>query len=254
MNQADFRIRTQTDGILRLSQAVLIYQGASESALATVHDIEEVDGTPMILAGQAMTPRAVNQLSRVLSKSIGHGGFLPETVLYMDGDLLLWWLPPAKRHIVFRTAELKEQWGVTERGEVVPHPGLVFAASSRVWKVWAVKGKNRPTLESPLFHAPYFNVWDGGDICRGNVKVPEGTTSEKIDAWNTAFLGSVFTHPNTKGKLVRYGGRAGGGAYSFWRDMLDGKFKKFPERVLIDGKTTLGTLLGMEKDKRETRQ
>ena len=64
-----------------------------------------------------MTPRAVNQLSRALSKSIAHGGFLPETVLYMDGDLLLWWLPPDKRHIVFRAAELKERWGTTERGE-----------------------------------------------------------------------------------------------------------------------------------------
>ena len=250
MNQAEFRIRTQTDGILRLSQAVLIYCGASESALATVHEVEEVDGAPVILAGQAMTPRAVNQLSRALSKSIAHGGFLPETVLYMDGDLLLWWLPPGKRHIVFRAAELKERWGTTERGEVAPHPGLVFAASSSIWKVWAVRGGKRPTLQTPLFHAPYFNVWDGGDICRGNVQVPEGTTSEKIDAWNTAFLGSVFTHPNGKGKLVRYRG----GAYPFWRDMLDGKFKKFPERVLIDGETTLGQLLGMGKNQEETQQ
>ncbi len=244
MNQAEFRIRTQTDGILRLEQAVLIYGGASDSALATVHDVEEVDGQAVILAGQAMTPRAASQLSRALSKSVTHGGFLPETVLYMDGDLLLWWLPPARRHIVFRVQELIEKWGTPERGEVVPHPGLVFAASSRVWKVWAVKGKERPTLATPLFQSPYFNVWEGGDICRGNVKVPEGTTSEKIDAWNSAFLGSFFTHPNVKGKLVRYRG----GAYAFWRDMLDGAFNKFPERVLIDAKTTLGALLGMEQD------
>ena len=33
MNQAEFRIRTKTDGILRLAQAVLIYRGASDSAL-----------------------------------------------------------------------------------------------------------------------------------------------------------------------------------------------------------------------------
>ena len=243
MNQAQFRIRTQTDGILRLAQAVLIYRGASDSALATVHEVEEVDGEPVILAGQAMTPRAAIQLARALGKSVAHGGFLPETVLYMDGDLLLWWVPPAKRHIVFRAPEL----GAAERGEVVPHPGLVLAASSRVWKVWAVKGKSRPTLQTPLFQSPYFNVWEGGDICRGNVQVPEGTTTEKIAAWNAAFLGSFFTHPNSKGRLVRYRGRDGGGAFTFWRDMLDGRFKKFPERVLIDAKTTLGQLLGMER-------
>ena len=239
MNEADFEIRTQSDGVLRLDQAVLIYRGASDRALATVHKIEEVDGEPVVLAGQAMTPRAAIQLARALSKGVAHGGFLPETVLYVDGELLLWWVPPAERHIVFRAPEL----GAPERGEVVPHPGLVFAASSSVWRVWAVKGKHRPTLQTALFQAPYFNVYEDGDICRGNVRVPDGTTAEKIDSWNAAFFSSFFTHPNSNGKLVRYRG----GSYAFWRDMLDGKFTKFPERVLVDVKTTLGKLLGMEK-------
>ena len=239
MNEADFEIRTQSDGVLRLDQAVLIYRGASDRALATVHKIEEVDGEPVILAGQAMTPRAAIQLARALSKGVAHSGFLPETVLYVDGELLLWWVPPAERHIVFRAPEL----GAPERGEVVPHPGLVFAASSSVWKVWAVKGKHRPTLQTALFQAPYFNVYEDGDICRGNVQGPDGTTAEKINAWNAAFFSSFFTHPNSNGKLVRYRG----GSYAFWRDMLDGKFTKFPERVLVDVKITLGKLLGMEK-------
>ena len=30
-----------------------------------------------------------------------------------------------------------------------------------------------------------------------------------------------------------------------WRDMLDGRFKNFPERVLVDAKTTIGQLLGV---------
>src|SRR5581483_3602195 len=129
-------------------------------------------------------------------------GFLPETVLYMDGELLLWWVPPAERHVVFKAVEL----GAPERGEVVPHPALVFAASSTVWKVWAVKGRHRPTLHTALFQAPYFNVYENGDICRGSAQVPNGTTAEKIDAWNAAFFGSFFTHPNVQGKLVRYRG------------------------------------------------
>jgi|SRR5471032_3208060 len=241
MNQAHFQIRTQTGGVLRLAQAVLIYRGASDSAFATVHDVKQVDGEPVILAGRAMTPRAANQLSRALSKNVAHGGFLPGTVLYVDGDLLLWWVPPSRRHIMFRAPEL----GAPERGEVVPHPGLVFAASSAVWKVWAVKGKERPTLRTALFQSPYFNVWEGGAICRGNVQVPEGTTTEKIAAWNAAFMGSFFTHPNGNGKLVRYRG----GAFAFWRDMLDGRFKRFPERVLVDENTSLGALLGIEGER-----
>lgn len=239
MNQAEFQVQTQADRGFRLARAVLIYRGASERAFATVHEIAEIDGEPVILAGKAMTTRAAIELARALSKAVAHGGFLPETVLYMDGELLLWWVPPATRQVVFKAAEL----GAPERGEVVPHPGLVFAASSSVWKVWAVKGGHRPTLSTALFQAPYFNVYENGNICRGSVRVPNGTTAEKIDVWNAAFFGSFFTHPNTSGKLVRYCG----GAYAFWRDMLEGKFKRFPERVLIDAKITLGKLLGAEQ-------
>ncbi|MDF3831430.1 PRTRC system protein B [Cupriavidus basilensis] len=242
MNEAEFSIHTPRDGILKLERAVLIYQGASGSALATVHDVEDVDGEPVIGAGQAMTPRTALELARALLKRAAHGGFLPETVLYMDGDLILWWVPPARRHIAFRMSEQDApKLGAVERGEAVPQPGLVFAASSRIWRVWAVKGNARPTPATELFQAPYFNVDAQGHICQGNVPKPEGTTAEKIGAWNDAFFRSYFTHPNGAGRLVR----CRGGAYAFWRDMLDGRYPRFPERVLVPSKTTLGALLGL---------
>lgn len=244
MNQAEFFIQAPSAGTVHLRRAVLIYDGQQGSALATVHDIEEVDGEPVIGAGQAMTPRAAMELARALLKRAAHGGFLPETVLYMDGDVIVWWVPPARRHIAFRVDEEHgESFGGRERGEIVPYPGLVFAASSRVWRVWAVKGVGRPTPATSLYQAPYFNVDVRGNICRGNAPVPEGTTVEKIAAWNDAFLRSYFTHPNGPGQLVRYRG----GAYAFWRDMLDGRFRCFPERVLVDVKTTLGGLLGLQE-------
>ena len=112
MNQAEFHIRAEHDGVLTLQQAVLIYRGAQGSAFATVHDVEEINGQATILAGKAMTPRAAIVLSRELANGISHGGFIPETVLYMDGDLLLWWTRPGKRHIAFRAEGL----GTAERG------------------------------------------------------------------------------------------------------------------------------------------
>lgn len=240
MNEAEFSIQTPTDNVLKLDQAVLLYHGRSGSALATVHEVITVDGAPVIGAGRAMTAQAARELAEALLQRAAHCGFLPETVLYLQGDLLVWWVPPARRHLAFRVGtEQAEAFGGCERGETVPQPGLVFAAASNVWRVWAVKGRNRPTPQTPLFQAPYFNVDGQGRICQGNVPVPEGTTVEKIGAWNDAFLRSYFTHPNVTGKLLRYRG----GAYAFWRDMLDGRFTRFPERVLVDAKTTLGQLL-----------
>lgn len=245
MNEAEFSIHTPTDNVLELDQAVLLYHGRSGSALATVHEVMTVDGAPVIGAGRAMTAQAARELAAALLQRAAHGGFLPETVLYLQGDLLVWWVPPARRHLAFRVgSEQAEAFGGRERGEMVPQPGLVFAAASNVWRVWAVKGQSRPTPLTLLFQAPYFNVDGQGRICQGNVPVPNGTTVEKISAWNDAFLRSYFTHPNVTGKLLRYRG----GAYAFWRDMLDGRFARFPERVLVDAKTTLGQLLGEPGD------
>ena len=241
MNAAEFSIQTPTDNVLELDQAVLLYHGRSGSALATVHEVITVDGAPVIGAGRAMTAQAARELAAALLQRAAHGGFLPETVLYLQGDLLVWWVPPARRHLAFRVGtEQAEAFGGRERGETVPQPGLIFAAASNVWRVWAVKGQSRPTPQTPLFQAPYFNVDGKGHICQGNVPVPHGTTVEKISAWNDAFLRSYFTHPNVAGKLLRYRG----GAYAFWRDMLDGRFTRFPERVLVDADATLGQLLG----------
>ncbi|TXH62948.1 MAG: PRTRC system protein B [Burkholderiaceae bacterium] len=244
MNQADFSIHAPTDGVLKLDHAVLIYRGSSGSALATVHEVEQIDGEPVIGAGRAMTPHSALALARALLKRVGHGGFLPDNVLFVAGDLILWWVRPAMRHVAFRVSERDAQLlGAVERGESVPHPGLVFAASGREWRVWAVKGSQRPTLATPLHQAPYFNVDGKGHICQGSVPKPDGTTAEKIGAWNDAFFRSFFTHPNVTAKLVRYPG----GSFAFWRDMLDRRFARFPQHVLVPMNATLGALLGMKE-------
>jgi PRTRC genetic system protein B len=243
MNQALFRIHTPRSSTVSLQRAVLIYgERPRDAMLATVHNIEDVAGEAVIGPGRAMSARDAHTLAASLCRHAVPGGFLPETALFIQGDTLLWWVPPARRHIAFRTPEHAGQMGGAERGETVSHPGLVFAASPRFWRVWAVKGAKRPTPATALYQAPYFNVNSQGCICQGNVTVPEGATADRIGAWNDAFFRSYFTHPNHPGKLVRYHG----GAYAFWRDMLDGKYKRFPERVLIDLKMSLGALLGMK--------
>lgn len=244
MNQAAFSIHAPTDGVLKLEHAMLIYRGASGAALATVHEVEQIDGEPVIGAGRAMTPRSALALARALLKRAAHGGFLPANVLFVAGDLILWWLKPAMRHVAFHVSERDAPLlGGVERGDSVPQPGLVFAASGQEWRVWAVKGSQRPTLATPLFQAPFFNVDAKGHICQGSVPKPDGTTAEKIDAWNDAFFRSYFTHPNVAAKLLRYPG----GSFAFWRDMLDRKFARFPQRVLVPVNTTLGALLGMKE-------
>ena len=104
-----------------------------------------------------------------------------------------------------------------------------------------MKGSERPTEETSLFRAPYFNVYADGGICTGNVQLAGGTTAERLRAWNDAFFGSFFTHPNVQGKIVTYKG----GIFKFWTDMLDGRPPEFPEHVLVPCHQTLAHVLGL---------
>lgn len=236
MKRLSVDITAGRDSPLKLSRAILLYCGDSNVCFASVHSIDASGKQPVILEGQAFTSEAAVRLALDLSSSAMKGGFVPPELLYLDGNAMAWWVPPGRRHIAFRA----EQLGASERGEVVPHPGLVFLAEGgRRWSVWAVRGERRPSENTPLYQAPYFNVYENGGICTGNVRLPDGTTAERIEAWNNAFFGSFFTHPNVQGKLVNYRG----GTFKFWKDMLDGRHQEFPEHVLVPREETLAGAL-----------
>lgn len=241
MNKVNFEVVAGQQAPLKLSKAILIYRGDAETTFATVHDVAIQGKTPIILEGKSMTAEAAVCLATELSSNAIRGGFVPANLLFLDGDVMAWWLPPARRHIAFRAAGL----GADERGEVVPHPGLVFKVDGmRRWCVWAVLGGERPSEGTALYQAPYFNVSSDGAICAGNVSLPDGSTAERIGAWNDAFFGSFFTHPNVHGKLVTYRG----GAFKFWRDMLDGRHGEFPEHALVPAKRTLSSVLARRQE------
>jgi PRTRC genetic system protein B len=241
MSKVNFEVVAGRQTPLALSRAILLYQGDAETTFATVHDIGMQGKTPVILEGKALTAEATVRLAVELARNAIRGGFVPANLLFLDGDVMAWWVPPARRHVAFRAAEL----GAEERGEVVPHPGLVFKVDGmRRWHVWAVLGEERPTEATVLHQAPYFNVSSDGAICTGNVTLPEGTTAERINAWNEAFFGSFFTHSNVRGKLVSYKG----GAIKFWRDMLDGRHGEFPEHALVATRQTLSDALARQRE------
>ena len=236
MDRKRFVLTQEAAETLRLASAVLVYKGNGGAAFATVHEVQESEsGPPMLLPGKAMTVLAAARLARSFTKRGNKGGFVPPNLLFQDALATAWWVPPGRRHVWFRCAE----FGEGDVGASVPHPGLVFAVTAdRSWLVWAVKGSERPAEDTPMFTAPYFNVYAGGAICRGNVEVPAVTDAERIEAWNTAFFGSFFTHPNNPRTVI-----CEGGAHRFWKDMLAGAYAQFPDDVLVPLDKTLAQLL-----------
>lgn len=242
--KAEFTVDTREALSMQLQQAILIYQGQrsyvanSETQVhATVHDVAHFDDrAPALLPGVTADKQAIAGLLASLGESIALAGFIPHRLLFVDAATLIWWAEPGKRQVWFKSGK-----GIGERTAITPHPGLVFAVSQGKWFVWAIAGAGRPTPETVLHQAPYFNVYEGGHICTGNVELPKSFGIETIEGYEKAFFDSNFTHPNihAKGKLTKYRG----GATALWKSLLDGKHETFPEKSLAPGQPdTLGDL------------
>lgn len=243
MNQ--FELHTEGQEEMRLEAALLLYSSKRFNAAtyATAHEIHEVNGRPEIGAGVAIEKSDVLVLLQGLGESISFAGFLPVHLLYTRPGAVVWWSPPRRRHVWFKCSkapaddQAAEDTGaasLASRSGDAPHPGLVFAAAGSEWFVRALAGAERPTPKTPLFIAPYFNVWDESRICTGNVTLPTRYTADVTAKYEEAFFRSKFTHPNSK-LLTTYEG----GPYALWADLLDGKHPEFPADCMVPAKQTL---------------
>jgi PRTRC genetic system protein B len=216
----------QTGHDVALSSALLLYTADNGSHYATVHPItpDRKSGRPVIGAGRPLDRRVVvGALLQLDRNAAPKAEFLPSTVLGVTSAAVTWWCPPARRRVFFQCPK------VGERSAVVPHPGLVFQAGAEGFRVFALKGADRPEGGTALYEPPYFNTWDKGEICIGSAKVPRRIEVAAIKGWEEGFFNSAFTHPNRGGKRVSYED----GFYAFWTDMLDGRFEAFPHEVLV---------------------
>lgn len=233
----------ENEEVMHLQASVMLYGSNNETSFATAHSVAfGSDGSPILLEGHPLTMEILNGIVSAVSKGAESkrtfNGYLPENVLAVGISAIIWWLPSSDRTVSFACNDKL----IGKASGKTPHPSLVFGVSSNGdWSVFAIKGNSRPTPETKLWQAPYFNVWESGKICTGSTRVPSGATTEQIEGWNKAFFASNFSHPNVHApqKLVKHKG----GPYRFWRNMLDGAFKRFPQRVLVQTEYTLNDFI-----------
>lgn len=230
-----------------LQAAVLVYRSHDGKAYATVHGIEG-DGKRLRLGtGQPATKEACADVARSLGAMSGLSGFTPTNLLYLGARSMLWWRPPATARVFFKPPPDADK-DAPRGSAVTPQPGLVFGVAGGEWYVYALASGDRPAPSTKLFRAPYFNVWEHGRICTGNVSLPDTLSPATLEQYERAFFDSNFTHPNVR-KLVR--GKTGS---AFWREGLAGGWRKgFPVRALIPESITLQGLAKRLDEAKERR-
>lgn len=181
---------------------VILGKSANSNKYLTMHNVrngriaEEVPftkKTAMAVFGVfedfAFTPKS---FSGIIPQSIIHARDTPT-----DGLQLVWTVKKGTRKLMF-----SPNTGIENGGYTVPC--LVFKYGKHGLSVFAIADGDCNNINefTPLYHAPFFNVYNHGGICMGNVKLNK---TEKLSTFDVcasflenAFFNSIFTHSNNR--------------------------------------------------------
>ena len=229
-----------------LRHAILLYATDNHYGhgvrYATVHPVVVADdGRAQIREGKPLDRGSLVSFAQgLMVNNFAKGGILPANVLSVGQDHVAWWSPPSIRNYFFQARKTQDNEDVGVRSGKAFAPGLLFGVKDKRMFVFAVRGNERPVAETPLYLPPLMNCYSDGRVCTGTMPLPEQSTAASIETWEKSFWESAFTHPNGP-KMVKYKG----GLHKFSKDLLDGKFRKFPERFLVPyGQHTVADFIG----------
>jgi PRTRC genetic system protein B len=191
---------------LRLFRAVLLYRDA-QRVLARAHPvILEPGQAPRLGAGSLVTGTLVDELLDLSDRR--PLTYVPENVIALSRNAIAWFEPAAARTMYFKPST--DLAVAAFDGQRIPQPPLVFIAQNRALDVFALAENCRPTLATPLFRAPYWNIFDGtrgggGRVCLGSMALPDSLEPQATAAWTDAFFASNFTHLTGGKRWLRAG-------------------------------------------------
>ena len=232
-------------GTLYLPQAALVfYQCEDDNALYTEYfDIDE-EGQPINI--RPLSNREVRYLVQHLISPkeaqkpyLQSKGILPKNVLHIDytADRVLWYTPPQRRKLYF-----KSDLGIPTGKAAIP--ALLWVANLQELKVFALdlQEDEVPNENTPLYNAPFFNVYPTGSVCMGNiaVEVRHCTHLEAfISTWEGYFFNSYFSHLIGQNPI-------NGNCVSLWQSLINTD-NPFPIEVLLSNEQILSDFLNTEK-------
>ena len=137
---------------------------------------------------------------------------MPQNLL-LDNTQNLIWYTKAQRKV------LHVRHGNNNSHQMVNYPALLFIAhkDARRVRVFALGTSARPTLNSKLYHAPFFNLDGSGNLCLGTASLPSAISMKTLSGVESAFFDANGTHTNHKKTLSRACLKKHGSLFSYWK-------------------------------------
>ena len=233
---------TENFGTLYFPKAALVFyeNKTEENAVYVEHFDMDRNGNPV--NAHPLNVKEATMLAKSLQTDKEHHqaflkpkGILPTTVLHInpsDKGSVLWYTKAQQRQLYF-----VDTLNIPNGKANVPP--MLWLAGKTGLSVFALAGNQRPTENTALYHAPFFNVYDTGNVCMGTVDVnirKSSSVEEFIQAWENYFFNSYLSH------LMGGHNPVTGNCVSLWKHLI-GSGTSFPKEVLKKNNKTLDDLL-----------
>jgi len=234
---------TQDFGTLYHPKSALVFYESNtlDKDMYVEHFDMDRNGTP--INAHPLTEREAQALAKALTTQkqkqnafLKSGGILPTTILHInpsrDKGVVIWYTKSQKRPLYFI-----EGLGISSGQGFVPP--MLWQATKNSLRVFALSAGRRPTEKTPLYYAPFFNIYEDGRVCMGSVNIDiknSASVEEFTRAWEDYFFNSYFGHLMGENSPVK------GNCVSMWKDLVISG-RTFPTEVLKRSTKTLKTLL-----------
>ena len=218
--------------------ALVFYQNKDENTtdMYVEHFDMDNDGNPV--NAHPLTVQEANALAESLHTVnrvfLQPNAILPTSILHINpGNGTVIWYTTAQQRQLFFVEELEIPSGTAYV------PPIIWKASKNDLSVFALSDNRRPTEKTPLYYAPFFNIYEDGKVCMGTVSIDiknSASVEEFVQAWEHYFFNSYFSHLLDGYNPIK------GNFVNLWKDLI-GTDKPFPKEVLKKNNRTLKNLL-----------
>lgn len=188
-----------------------------------------------------LTLREANQLAKALKTAkeqkepcLKSEGIMGNTILHLD---------PIKSKVIWFTKSMQRELSFTENlgisNGIANVPPMLWIANKTSLAVFALGTNRRPTETTKLYNAPFFNVYENGNVCMGTVDVQIKKIvflEEFTSTWEDYFFNSHFSHLMPDYNPIQ------GNCVTLWESLVNTD-KVFPKEILKKSTQTLKNLL-----------
>ncbi|MFC5849218.1 PRTRC system protein B [Deinococcus petrolearius] len=215
--------------------ALVVYTDPlGQSGCIMQHALSIHDGQPALAEGIPVTGAVIKNLMQL--NAVKSLQFLPTHLVALGVNSMAWVEERTTRPLLFGGALDKAVAALD--GRPLPQPRLLFVVKQGRFSVYALRGQERPTAETKLAFAPYYNIFSSHEICTGSMRKPAQMQPGDIPAWMESFFYSNFVKPADSNKRWAFSGT--------YRELWDAASAagEFKDEWLVDTNLTLGQVIG----------